>query len=100
MPESQTQPNTAGSGANPPGGPRVTPQPDLKQQQARPSDAEVAHEPNEGGAARDPRQERPEVRDAYADQNRGGLGGRRTKDLSGEAQTGDRRAERGGRLGA
>lgn len=100
MPENQTQPNNSADPGDPGGEPRATPQPDLKQQEARPSDAELAHAPEEGGAVRDPAQEAPQVRDAYADQNRGELDGRRTQDLSGEAQTGERLDERGGRLGA
>lgn len=98
MPENQSQPNLFGTTANPNGEPRISPQPDLKQQEARPSDAEIAHEPNEGGAVRDPRQQTPEQRDRYADQNRGSLEGHPSKDLSGDAQTGERLADRGNRL--
>jgi hypothetical protein len=80
--------------------PRTAPQPDLKPQEARPSDAEIAHAPYEGDAVRDPRREAREVRDAHADRTRGSLDGRPGKDLAAEAQTGERVAGRGGRLGA
>lgn len=94
MPENQSQPNQAGDSA-PLGEPRVVPQPDAPEP-SRPSDAEAAHNPEEGGAVRDPRLDP----NASADANRGDLGGRQTKDLEGEAQTGERLAERGGgRLG-
>jgi hypothetical protein len=100
MPETPTRPHSADSDASPRDEPRTAPQPDLKQQEARPSDPEVAHAPNEGGSVRDPRLQTPQARDAHADQNRGSLAGRKEKDLGGEAQTGERLGERGGRLGA
>ena len=92
MPENQSQPNLSGNTAAA-GEPRVVPQPDTPEPR-RPSDTEAAHAPEEGGAARDPR----EAENARVDENRGSLDGRRTQDLEGEAQTGERRAERGGSL--
>jgi len=90
MPASPTEPQEPASSA---------PQPDLKAEEARPSDAEIAHQPNEGPAQRDARLQSPEARDRYADQNRGALDGHPSKDLGDEARTGERLGERGHRLG-
>jgi hypothetical protein len=99
MSENQSQPNISGSSANPNGGPVVTPQPDAPGQPARPSDAEAAHAAD-GGAVRDPRQQTPDQRNKSADENRGSLDGHPSKDLSGDAVTGERMADRGGALDA
>ncbi|HEY8573398.1 hypothetical protein [Phenylobacterium sp.] len=93
MPENQSQPNQAGDTA-PLGEPRVIPQPDGAPE-ARPSDTEAAHNPEEGGAVRDPDADTADS----ADQNFGSLDGR-TKDPSGDAQTGERLGDRGNRLGS
>lgn len=70
--------------------------PEIPTDPNRPSDTEAAHAPEEGGAVRDPRlAETPRI-----DQNHGSLDGRKTKDLDGEAQTGERLGERGHRLGS
>ena len=69
--------------------------PETPSQSTPPSDTEAAHDSEEGGAVRDPRlAETPRV-----DQNHGSLDGRETKDLEGEAQTGERLGDRGDRLG-
>jgi hypothetical protein len=99
MPENQSQANMSGS-ANPNGDPKLSPQPDRSFQEDRPSDTEAAHAPNEGAAVRDPRLQTPEAREAAADQNHGSLDGHPSKDLSGDAQTGERLGDRGNRLGS
>lgn len=88
MPENQSQPNASGNTAAA-GEPRIIPQPDAPAPD-RPSDSEAAHG-QDGGAVRD-----PGVSEAHVDQNFGSLDGRETKDLEGEAQTGERLADRGG----
>jgi hypothetical protein len=94
MPENQSQTNISGNPANPGGEPRVIPQPDGETPN-RPSDTEAAHNSAEGGAVRDPRADP----NASADQNHGSLDGHPSKDMSGDAQTGERLGERGNRLG-
>ena len=91
MPENQSQPNMSGNTA-PLGEPRVIPQADSPEPD-RPSDAEAAHM-TDGGAVRDPNADTADS----ADQNYGSLDGR-TKDVSGDAQTGERLGDRGNRLG-
>ena len=94
MPENQSQPNQAGNTAAA-GEPRVIPQPDAPAPD-RPSDTEAAHNPEEGGAVRDPRlADNPRI-----DQNYGDLEGHPSKDLEDEARVGERRGERGHRLGS
>lgn len=92
MPENQSQPNLSGNTA-PLGEPRVIPKPDGPAPD-RPSDTEAAHR-TDGGAVRDPDADTAES----ADQNFGSLDGR-TKDPSGDAQTGERLSDRGNRLGS
>lgn len=67
---------------------QTPPQPDLKQEEARPSEAELAHAPEDGLPVRDPRREDVQLRD-----------GRPSNDLGQEARVGERLGERGGRLG-
>jgi hypothetical protein len=93
MPENQSQPNSGGAPANPGGEPRGIPQSD-RGAPDRPSDVEAAHAPEEGGAVRDPRADTADS----ADQNHASLDGRRSKDLGGEAQAGERLGDRGARL--
>jgi hypothetical protein len=93
MPENQSQPNITGNPANPGGEPRVIPQPDPPETD-RPSDTQAAHDPEEGGAVRDPAADTADS----ADQNHGSLDGHASKDPRGDAQTGERLADRGGRL--
>ncbi|HVI31594.1 hypothetical protein [Phenylobacterium sp.] len=95
MPENQSQPNISGNPANPGGEPRVIPQPDAPAPD-RPSDTEAAHNPEEGGAVRDPRADTADS----ADQNYGSLDGHPAKDPRGDAQAGERLGDRGNRLGS
>ncbi|RAK57156.1 hypothetical protein [Phenylobacterium deserti] len=99
MPENQSQPNMSGQ-TSPTADTRLTPQENPSFADAGPSDTEAAHAPEEGGAVRDPRLQTEEAIDRMADQNHGSLDGHPSKDLSGEAQTGERLGERGNRLGS
>ena len=71
MRETRTQANNSGGGGAPCGAPGSTPRPDLKQREVRPSEAEAAHAPEEGGATRDPGQETAGARETPA-RERGG----------------------------
>jgi hypothetical protein len=71
VPENQTQPNNGGDYGNPGGEPRLTPQPDPAPGEAGPSDAEIAHQPNEGPSHRQAWRQQPPERDSQADDNRG-----------------------------
>jgi hypothetical protein len=99
MSENQSQPNITGNPKNPGGEPQLQPDAgEARSFEARPSDSEAAHNSEEGGAVRDPRQLSDEHLDQSVDQNHGSLDGHPSKDLSGDAQVGERLSDRGHRL--
>lgn len=97
MPETPTQPNLGGDPKTAGGKPALKPQED-RSFADRPSDTEAAHNSEEGGALRDPRQQADVHMDQSVDASHGSLDGHPSKDLAGDAQVGERLGERGGRL--
>jgi hypothetical protein len=83
MPDDQTQTDTS----------RET-------EDVRPSDTEAAHQPEEGGAVRDPRLQTQAGLEQTADQNHGSLDGHPPKDPRRDAQAGERLGDRGNRIGS
>jgi hypothetical protein len=81
VPENQSQAHTSGV-ANPDGGPKLSPQPHPPQDNARPSDTEVAHAPEEGRTFAGSPDE--DALAEVADQNTGSLDGHPHRDKRGD----------------